>query len=119
MLEPKLSARMMESLELGADDHVLDVGTGSGYLCALMATVCAHVTTVEIDPRLLDIARRNLGVAGIRRVIDLQMPATFVNFTCHAYTGRNRHQYRTTNKELRTHSNTSSAYGAAMMLKTG
>ena len=68
MLEPKLSARMMESLQLEENDKVLDIGTGSGYLGALMASICAHVTSVEIDPRLLAQAQRNLAMAAITNV---------------------------------------------------
>ncbi len=68
MLEPKVSARMMEALHLGAGDRVLEIGTGSGYLTALLSRVCAHVTSVEINPELLGQARRNLGMAGIANV---------------------------------------------------
>ena len=68
MLEPKVSARMLEALDLGADDRVLEIGTGSGYLTALLASLSAHVTSVEIDRGLLDAARRNLAKAGIANV---------------------------------------------------
>lgn len=65
MLEPKVGARMMESLQLGGDDAALVVGAGSGYLVALLASVCAQVTAVEIDARLLAQAHRNLECAAI------------------------------------------------------
>ncbi len=68
MLEPKLSARLMESLHLMASDNVLEIGTGSGYLTALMALVSKHVTSVEISPTLLQLGQRNLGMAGIENV---------------------------------------------------
>ena len=68
MLEPKVSARMMESLKLGPGDHVLEVGTGTGYLTAVLSQVCGHVTSVEINPALLDKARRNLGMSGLENV---------------------------------------------------
>lgn len=68
MLEPKVSARMLEALELGDDDKVLDVGSGSGYLAALLASVSAHVTSVEINARLHEMARRNLDTAAIDNV---------------------------------------------------
>ena len=68
MLEPKLAARMMEALELTADHRVLEIGTGSGYLTALMASVCAHVTSVELQPELSAQAGRNLAMAGIDNV---------------------------------------------------
>ena len=68
MLEPKVGARMLEALALGADDNVLEIGAGSGYLVALLAAVSAHVTAVEIDAQLLALARRNLAMAGIDNV---------------------------------------------------
>ncbi len=68
MLEPKVSARMMESLQLSPNDRVLEVGTGTGYLTAVLSQVCAHVTSVEINPALLEQARRNLGMAGLENV---------------------------------------------------
>ena len=68
MLEPKVSARMMESLQLSTNDRVLEVGTGTGYLTAVLSQVCAHVTSVEINPALLEQARRNLGMAGLENV---------------------------------------------------
>jgi len=68
MLEPKLSARLMESLHLRASDNVLEIGTGSGYLTALMALVAKHVTSVEINPALLQLGQRNLGMAGIDNI---------------------------------------------------
>lgn len=68
MLEPKVSARMLEALQLVADERVLEVGTGTGYLTALLSRVCAHVTSVEINPALLEQARRNLGMTGVENV---------------------------------------------------
>lgn len=65
MLEPKVSARMMESLHLTPTDKMLEIGTGTGYLTALLCLVANHVTSVEIDPDLLAQAERNLGMAGI------------------------------------------------------
>ena len=68
MLEPKVSARMMEALELRDNDQVLEIGTGSGYLTALLASVSAHVLSVDIDRALLETARANLAAAGIDNI---------------------------------------------------
>ncbi len=68
MFEPKVSARMVEALGLGADDRVLEVGSGSGWVTALLASLCAQVTSVEIDEKLLAGARRNLAKAAIENV---------------------------------------------------
>lgn len=65
MLEPKVSARMMEALHLRHDDRVLEIGTGTGYLTALLCLVTAHVTSVDINPAFIAQAERNLGMAGI------------------------------------------------------
>ncbi len=68
MLEPKVSARMMEALHLSSTDHVLEIGTGTGYLTGLIAQVAGHVTSVEINPEFLTQAEQNLGAAGITNI---------------------------------------------------
>ena len=68
MLEPKISARMIEALELEPGHRVLEVGAGSGYTAALMASLGAQVTSIEIRPQLSEQAKRNLAMAGIDQV---------------------------------------------------
>ncbi len=68
MLEPKVSARMLEVLYPAATDRVLNVGTGSGYLAALLASVCTHVTTVEINPLLCAQAQSNIERAQLTNI---------------------------------------------------
>ncbi|MBW8078591.1 MAG: methyltransferase domain-containing protein [Gallionella sp.] len=60
MWHPKLEARVVQELRLTRADKVLEVGTGSGYLTALMATLAGHVTSVEIVPELSAMARQHL-----------------------------------------------------------
>ena len=60
MWQPKLEARVVQELHLTRKDHVLEVGTGSGYLTALMSALAGHVTSVEIVPQLSSMAQRNL-----------------------------------------------------------
>jgi protein-L-isoaspartate(D-aspartate) O-methyltransferase len=50
--QPLVVARMLELLELGAEDRVLDVGTGSGYHAALLALLAKEVWTIERHPEL-------------------------------------------------------------------
>jgi len=68
MLEPKVTARMLEALNLGRGERALLIGAGSGYTAALLAALAAHVTAVDIDPAMLSMARRNLAAAGIDNV---------------------------------------------------
>jgi protein-L-isoaspartate(D-aspartate) O-methyltransferase len=65
MWTPKLEARVLQELQLMPGERVLEIGTGSGYLTALIASQGAHVTSVEIVPRLSHEARLKLTRAGI------------------------------------------------------
>jgi protein-L-isoaspartate(D-aspartate) O-methyltransferase len=66
--QPYMVARIAEALELHGREHVLDVGTGSGYQAAVLAELAAGVVTIERIPELADLARRNLAAAGYERV---------------------------------------------------
>src|ERR1051326_3018399 len=68
MWEPKLEARVLQELDVHRSDRVLEVGTGSGYLTALLAHRAAHVYSVEINPALADFGRRNLARHGTDNV---------------------------------------------------
>src|SRR5690242_16187889 len=68
MWEPKLEARVLQELEVHRTDRVLEVGTGSGYLTALLAHRAAHVFSVEINPALAAFGRRNLERHGTANV---------------------------------------------------
>jgi protein-L-isoaspartate(D-aspartate) O-methyltransferase len=60
MWAPKIEARVLQALALQRTDRVLEVGTGSGYLTALLAHRAAHVYSVEIRPELAAFGRANL-----------------------------------------------------------
>ena len=64
MWTPKMEARVMQELTLAGSDRVLEIGTGSGYFCALLASEAAEVTSVEIDPDLAADAREKLARLG-------------------------------------------------------
>ena len=68
MWTPKMEARVLQELRLMPGETVLEIGTGSGYLSALMASRDALVTSVEIDPGLSVEAKQKLARAGLRRV---------------------------------------------------
>ena len=60
MMPPREEARLLQALALTPRDHVLEVGTGSGYLAALAAGLARRVTTVEISGERRMRAERNL-----------------------------------------------------------
>lgn len=68
MLAPKVEARLLQELAVRPTDRVLEVGSGSGYMAALLAARAEYVYTVEIDPALADTARSNLRNAGVGNV---------------------------------------------------
>jgi protein-L-isoaspartate(D-aspartate) O-methyltransferase len=72
MLEPKVEARLLQELRVQHTDRVLEIGTGSGFMAALLAHRAQSVTTVETLPELADRARQNLQHAGLGRVKVLQ-----------------------------------------------
>ena len=60
MWPPKLEARVLQELAVQRSERVLEIGTGSGYLTALLAHRAAQVYTVEIRPALAEFGRANL-----------------------------------------------------------
>ena len=60
MLPPILHGRMLQALDIQNDEYVLEVGTGSGYFTALIATLAQHVTTIEIMEELSLTAKQNI-----------------------------------------------------------
>jgi protein-L-isoaspartate(D-aspartate) O-methyltransferase len=68
MLQPKLEARLVQELTLTESDDVLEVGTGSGYMTALLATLSKHVVSVEIIPELTRAAAQKLAAHGMDNV---------------------------------------------------
>jgi protein-L-isoaspartate(D-aspartate) O-methyltransferase len=66
--QPYMVARICEALALHGDEHVLDVGSGSGYQAAVLAELAAEVDTIERVPELAELARANLVAAGYDRV---------------------------------------------------
>jgi len=60
MLAPRLEARLLQELEIQTSDRILEVGTGSGYMTALLARLGGHVYSVEIVPELSSRAAERL-----------------------------------------------------------
>jgi len=68
MLAPKLEARLVQELGVTPTDRVLEIGTGSGYMTALLARLGSHVTSVEIVGEFSREAAARLERHGIRNV---------------------------------------------------
>ena len=68
MMAPKLEARIVQELAPRKTERVLEVGTGSGYLTALLAHRSAHVHSVELRPALAAFGRDNLARHGADNV---------------------------------------------------
>jgi protein-L-isoaspartate(D-aspartate) O-methyltransferase len=66
MFAPKVEARLLQELGLRAHEHVLEIGTGSGYMAALAAHKAQHVLTIEINPLLAEFGAANLARNGVR-----------------------------------------------------
>ena len=68
MLPPRVQARLLQDAAVQAADKVLEIGTGSGYMTALLAHQAQRVISLEINPEIADMARANLQRAGIHNV---------------------------------------------------
>ena len=65
MLSPKVEARILQDLSVQKHEKVLEIGTGSGYMTALLAHRAQQVISLEIEPSLAESARKNLQTADI------------------------------------------------------
>ncbi|MFQ5634945.1 MAG: protein-L-isoaspartate O-methyltransferase [Gammaproteobacteria bacterium] len=65
MLTPQLEGRILQALDPGPDDKVLEVGTGSGYLTACLARLARHVTSIDVSPARIEAAEARLADLGI------------------------------------------------------
>jgi protein-L-isoaspartate(D-aspartate) O-methyltransferase len=68
MLTPFVEAHAVQALALKKHEKVLEIGTGSGYMAALLAAHADHVHSVEIVPELAQMARDNLQRQGVLNV---------------------------------------------------
>lgn len=68
MLAPKLEGRLLQALEVRPQDKVLEIGSGSGYMTALLAGLAGQVYSVEIVPELAQQAKQKLAEHGINNV---------------------------------------------------
>jgi len=66
--QPYIVALMTELAEVGPDDKVLEIGTGSGYQAAVLSEIAREVATIEIVSELADTARARLAELGYKNV---------------------------------------------------
>lgn len=69
MLAPRVQARMLQDLAVKKTDKVLDIGTGSGFMAALLAHQSSSVLSLEIDANLAAQAQANLQKAGVTNAV--------------------------------------------------
>jgi protein-L-isoaspartate(D-aspartate) O-methyltransferase len=60
MMKPIVEGRILQSLNLSGHEKVLEIGTGSAYLTALLALSCEHVTTIDIHADFTESAKEKL-----------------------------------------------------------
>jgi protein-L-isoaspartate(D-aspartate) O-methyltransferase len=68
MLAPKVEARLLQALSLTAQDTVLEIGAGSGYMAALMGHLAQAVVSVEKRAALVSFSQHNLQQASVSNV---------------------------------------------------
>ena len=76
MMTPTVEGKLLQAVDPQPDDRVLDVGAGSGFLAACLASLAHSVLSVDIHSELVKLARRNLDKAGIDNVEVLEMDIT-------------------------------------------
>ncbi len=67
-MPPKLEARLLQSLAIKPDESVLEIGTGCGYLTALLACSAKHVQSIDIYPDFIDRARDKITKLGFSNI---------------------------------------------------
>ena len=68
MLSPKIEGRLLSALDIQKNETVLEIGTGSGYLTAVIAKLCKSISSVEIDEALSNAAKIKLEALNINNV---------------------------------------------------
>jgi protein-L-isoaspartate(D-aspartate) O-methyltransferase len=76
MMTPTVEGRLLQMLKLRPDDDVLEIGTGSGFLCACLARLARSVVSVDIFPDFIETAGKTLKNVGIENATLATMDAT-------------------------------------------
>jgi protein-L-isoaspartate(D-aspartate) O-methyltransferase len=76
LLKPMVLAKLIQAARVGRDDHVLDVGCGTGYSSAVLARLAGSVVALEQDPALASRAMEALASVGAAHVAVVTGPLT-------------------------------------------
>ena len=68
MMQPKQEARLLQEVDVTGKDRVLEIGTGSGYMTGLLASLALKVDSVDIFPDFLESAQASLGRRGFSNI---------------------------------------------------
>lgn len=68
LMEASPLAKLLQAAEIAKDDRALDVGTGSGYVAALLSHLAGSVTALESDSALVELAAANLSALDCQNV---------------------------------------------------
>jgi len=69
MMFPRMEGRLLQELEIDIDDECLEIGTGSGFVTACMATMAKHVHSIDIYDDFLQRASERLAENNIANVL--------------------------------------------------
>lgn len=76
MMTPTVEGKLLQAVDPRAGERVLDVGAGSGFLAACLASLAGSVLSIDIHSSLVQMARRNLDRAGLDNVEVIEMDIT-------------------------------------------
>jgi protein-L-isoaspartate(D-aspartate) O-methyltransferase len=76
LMEPSPFAKLVQLASIKRGDHVLDIGTGTGYPAAILSRLAASVVAVENDPELAAVATAKLAELGFNNVVIVSAPLT-------------------------------------------
>ncbi len=68
MMSPLVEGQLLQAVNPGEDDHLLEIGTGSGFLTACLATLAGQVHSIDIFPELTAMAQTSLDSSGAGNV---------------------------------------------------
>ena len=68
MLPPIIEGRMLQSLLIEAEDNILEIGSGSGYITACLAKLGRQVLSLDTNDQALSLARQNTDQYGLANI---------------------------------------------------